>query len=77
MKADAIQQIQQIAEDKEEKASTRLTALRLILQKEWEDKPKNTKGRPTKEEVEGQLKQDAEIQKQLEEDAERIGLKLN
>jgi len=60
------------------KSSSReaLAASRYLLEKGWVPKPTNQKGRPSKEEVNAELMRQAEEDKSLQSDAERLGVRV-
>lgn len=71
LQAEAIQKIQAASLGDSPAA---LAAAKYIAERGWE--PKATKGRPSKAAVEEQVKHDAKLQKEQEDDAARIGLRL-
>lgn len=69
-KAEAIESIRVIAASDDKQA---LVAARYIAEQGWEKRP-STRGRPSKEELAGELKRNVDILAEEEEDAKRIGL---
>jgi hypothetical protein len=67
MRADAIRELSEIGQTA---GSRGITALKYIADKGWEKK----RGRPSKEEIEREKKQDAMIKQELSDDADRINL---
>lgn len=53
-----------------------LAASKYLLEKGWVPKPLNGKGRPSKEEVHAELQRQAEEDKSLQSDAERLGVRV-
>lgn len=56
------------------KASDRITALRWLAANSGYESPKSSRGRPSKAEVEGRLKQELKSLEEDKEDLERLGL---
>jgi hypothetical protein len=63
-----------MADSKVAKASDRITALRWLALNSGYDSTKSTKGRPSKEQVEGRLKQELRSLDEDKDDMERLGL---
>lgn len=74
-KARALQVVQDLLLDAEAPEGTRLSAAKYLAEKGW-DKKVNSKGRPSKELIKGELKKAVRKATDLENDAERIGLKV-
>ena len=72
MKSEALVTIREISDDKDD--SRALQAARYLADKGWLDKA--TKGRPTKESVQGETKRLAHKASELDEDATRIGISI-
>lgn len=71
LQAEALQKIQEVSMGEGPQA---MAAAKYIAERGWE--PKATKGRPSKAAVEEQVKHDAKLQKEQDDDAERIGLRV-
>jgi hypothetical protein len=70
----ALEKIEEIADSD---SAQRLAANKYLAGKEWEAESKSPRGRPTKEEVSGELKRAVQEVKQIKEDRERMhGLSL-
>lgn len=74
LRARALDVVKVLAEDETAKHSERLAAAKTLLSETKAPAPKGNRGRPTKEEVEGELKREAELSKEMKEDLERIRL---
>lgn len=70
LKAEALLKIRELSKGDDAKA---LQAAKYLANQEYKEKT-SKRGRPSKEEVEGKLNEDAEEAKRLREDAERIRL---
>ena len=77
LRADALINIQEVARGAASEAQ-RLAASKYLAERPYErvDKISKARGRPSKEELKGHLKQMADISEQTKEDYERIGLKV-
>lgn len=71
LQSEAISKIREIAMDPESKSA--LPAARYLAELE---KKRNTKGRPAKATIDAELKRITQIDKDTEDDAQRIGLKV-
>lgn len=74
LRARALDVVKALAEDKEAKHSERLAAAKTLLSETKDVSDKTKRGRPTKAEVEGELKREASVSKEMQEDLERIRL---
>lgn len=73
--AEGLDVVRSIQKDEDASPAVRLQAAKLLVQKGYKDKDKKpTRGRPSKEEVQGELKRQAESSKALDKDFERIQL---
>lgn len=54
-----------------------LTASRYMLEEGWVPKEKNSKGRPSKDEIQQEAKRQAELDNLTAQDAERLGIRLS
>lgn len=72
LRARALDVVKQLAEDFEAKHSERLAAAKTLLFETKAPTPNKARGRPTKEEIEGELKREVELSKEVMEDLERI-----
>ncbi len=60
-----------------EESNTGLSAAKFLAKREWKDGTDKKRGRPSKEEVAKERRIQAAVTKKTEDDALRIGLKLN
>lgn len=74
IQSENIQRIQAIAKDESDKG--RGAAAKWLAEKQYKEKKGPGRGRPTKEELQGELKKQAEASQSEDADLERIGLKL-
>ena len=72
--AEAMDRIREIAQDPTDKQS--LVAAKWLASKPWNKKDTPGRGRPTKEQVQGELKRHVQALTVEDEDAQRIGLKV-
>lgn len=71
LKAEGLAKIRELSKGDDAKA---LQAARYLANQEYKEKNASKRGRPSKEEVEGKLAEDAAEAKRLQEDADRIRL---
>lgn len=78
MRSEAISEIRAISVDPEVSDSQRLAAAKYLSNREWEkaDKPVAKRGRPSKEEINGKLREAVQMSEETREEFERAGLKL-
>lgn len=74
IRSEAIQRVQEILLTGQ--PAQQLQAAKWLASKEWEEVAKTRRGRPSKTEVEGELKRQVQLSKQEQEDLERIGLRV-
>lgn len=76
LKADAMQEIKKLVSDEEVAPAVRLSAAKFMATGGHRAKPepKAKRGRPSKEEVEGELKREAELDRDFADDLKRIKL---
>lgn len=72
--SEAMDRIREIAQDPNDKSS--LTAAKWLASKPWNQKAGSARGRPSKEEVQGELKRQTQKLTQEDEDAARINLRV-
>lgn len=72
VKSKALANLMKEAQEKDGKNT--FQANKYLLEKGWKDKPTNTKGRPTKEDIKKEANRIFQKEKQVREDLERLGI---
>ena len=70
LKVEALDKIQEIAKTK---SNQTFQAAKFLAQEGWKQKPESTRGRPSKEEISGELKKAVNVLTEVDEDINRIG----